>query len=223
MSPDEYVKLLRAEKNIYGRCPHCNDVFRLSEVKLTHGKEPPKDVLTSLRRVTGERDDLEQQLVDARQEQEVELDELRDEHESEIEALKERHETEIGVRVEKGLLGREKQIRQDAIARSRASGTGKVLERIAPVLTGFGHEIADVRSLFEPIDFVVFDGLRSSGRVTDITFVELKTGDAKLTPCERSILDTIDRGNVHWEEHRVPREKMRALLLGPPSIDRRRR
>ena len=31
------------ERNIFGRCPHCNEPFRLSEVKLTYGKEPPRD------------------------------------------------------------------------------------------------------------------------------------------------------------------------------------
>lgn len=46
----------KAEQRIFRRCPHCQDVFRLSEAKLTYGKEPPRDVLTRLKK---ERDQLE--------------------------------------------------------------------------------------------------------------------------------------------------------------------
>ncbi len=51
----------KAEQRIFGRCPHCQDVFRLSEAKLTYGKEPPRDVLTRLKK---ERDQLEQRVAD---------------------------------------------------------------------------------------------------------------------------------------------------------------
>jgi hypothetical protein len=38
------VGFYKHERSIFGRCPHCGEPFRLSEVKLTYGKEPPKDL-----------------------------------------------------------------------------------------------------------------------------------------------------------------------------------
>ncbi|OQW32995.1 MAG: hypothetical protein A4E19_06505 [Nitrospira sp. SG-bin1] len=78
------------EKNIYGRCPHCHEPFRLSEVKLTYGKEPPRDLLTLLKRdrdrIKEEWEQLEAQIEETEAEHEDVLDSLEMEHE---EALKE--------------------------------------------------------------------------------------------------------------------------------------
>lgn len=51
------LKFYKAEKRIFGRCPHCQEPLRLSEVKLTYGKEPPNDLLT---RMKSERERLEE-------------------------------------------------------------------------------------------------------------------------------------------------------------------
>jgi hypothetical protein len=44
------LQFYKTEQHIYGRCPHCQEPFRLAEVKLTYGKEPPKDQLRNSRR-----------------------------------------------------------------------------------------------------------------------------------------------------------------------------
>jgi hypothetical protein len=44
------LSFYKLERNIYGRCLHCSEPFRLSEVKLTYGKEAPRDVLAQLTR-----------------------------------------------------------------------------------------------------------------------------------------------------------------------------
>jgi len=76
------------------------------------------------------------------------------------------------------LVGKkEREIRKNAIARSRVGQLGKTLEKIAPMFPGFGHLPYDVRPIFDPVDFVVFDGYYQ-GDVTDIVFVEFKTAKA---------------------------------------------
>ncbi len=73
---------------------------------------------------------------------------------------------------------------------------GKVVERIAPSLPGFPLRSEDCRSLFEPIDYIVFRGLRSKGIVDAIEFVEVKSGKARLTPTQSGIRSLIERGKV---------------------------
>src|SRR6266540_3814781 len=103
----------KQEKNIYGRCPHCGEPFRLSEVKLTYGKEPPKDLLG---RMKLERDRLKEKLEDL----DAQIQDLSDDHEGELEALDQRWRDKCDVEIDRRLRKREREIRQDAIARSRA-------------------------------------------------------------------------------------------------------
>ena len=83
---------------------------------------------------------------------------------------------------------------------------GKVSEHIAPFLPGFRFNPRDIRFLGSPVDLVVFDGL-DSGDVTQIVFIEVKSGGAVLSQREKQIRDAIRRGEVKWEELRVDVDK----------------
>ncbi len=127
------LSFYKHERSIYGRCPHCSEPFRLSEVKLTYGKEPPRDLLARLKRdrdkVKEELEELEAQIEETEQEHESDLDSLKEEHEGEMSALEEHWQGKVENAVEKRLSSRVKEIRQDAIAKSRAGQLGKTLEK----------------------------------------------------------------------------------------------
>jgi len=191
----------KTEHRIYGRCPHCQQAFRLSEVKLTYGKEPPRDLLA---RMKNDRDKLQAELEALEQH----IDELEDKHDRDVRTVNERWHTRFDVEVDKRMSKRVKEIRQAAIAHSRAGQLGKTLEKVAPMFPGFGHHPADVRPLFDPIDFVVFDG-HYDQEVTDICFVEFKTGEGRLS--------AIQKRRVHFEEKRLSSSAVRALTEGKPA------
>lgn len=73
---------------------------------------------------------------------------------------------------------------------------GKVVEKIAPSLPGFPVQAGDCRSLFEPIDYVVFRGLSTSGRVDAVLFVEVKSGRARLSETQTQVRAAVERGRV---------------------------
>lgn len=75
---------------------------------------------------------------------------------------------------------------------------GKVVEKIATTLQGFPAAPGDCRSLFEPIDLIVFDGLATKGRVEAIHFVEVKSGAAKLNPHQKQIKQAVQDGRVEF-------------------------
>lgn len=93
---------------------------------------------------------------------------------------------------------REKAHRKDAIQRSAQTIRGKVAEQLAPYTLEFDFNPRDVRFLGSPVDFVAFCGL-SEGQVTDVVFVEVKTGRSGLTQRERQIRDAIEAGEVSYE------------------------
>lgn len=71
---------------------------------------------------------------------------------------------------------------------------GQVSENVLPFLSTFPYDPKRVRGLFQPIDLLVFND-------DEIVFVEVKTGDAKLTEKQRNIKRIIEEGRVRFEIH----------------------
>jgi predicted Holliday junction resolvase-like endonuclease len=95
-----------------------------------------------------------------------------------------------------------REVRRDAIRRSLAVVTGKVSEQLVPYWPQFPFQPRDARFLGAPVDFIVFDGL-SEGAVRRVVLVEVKTGEARVSPRERDIRDAVERGAVEWMELRI--------------------
>ena len=92
--------------------------------------------------------------------------------------------------------------REDAVARSRAVLSGQFSEQLAPYLPDFPYKPTEVRFLGKPIDFVVFKGMDEKN-ISEVVFVEVKSGDSQLSTHERTLKKAIEKGKVRWEEYRV--------------------
>jgi predicted Holliday junction resolvase-like endonuclease len=104
---------------------------------------------------------------------------------------------------------REKEIREERKAISRRSETatttiniGFILERIAPTMRDFRFERNDCRSLFDPIDYIIFEGLSKKNSVSKILFAEIKTGKARLNDHQKEIRALVERKQVTWETYK---------------------
>jgi predicted Holliday junction resolvase-like endonuclease len=91
------------------------------------------------------------------------------------------------------------QARQDAISRSRASLGGKFTEQLVPFFPDFAYDPTEVRFIGSPIDMVVFPGL-AQGDPQEIVILEVKTGNAQLTPVQKKIRQLVEDGMVRWDE-----------------------
>ena len=94
-------------------------------------------------------------------------------------------------------------IREDAAKRSRAVLGGHFSEQLAPYLPGFPYNPTEVRFIGKPIDFIVFKNLDKK-EPTEIIFVEVKSGNSKLSEIERRLKEIIKNKRVSWNEYRVP-------------------
>jgi len=88
----------------------------------------------------------------------------------------------------------EKEIRKDALTRSRAVIKGRLAEQFAPFFAGFGYDPHDARFIGDPVDYIVFDGYTKVKEGKEdvpikIVLVEVKTGKAGLTYEQRRILE----------------------------------
>ena len=104
---------------------------------------------------------------------------------------------------ERVLPGRLAAERDDAVKRSRAVLGGLAAEQLAPYLPDFPFDPTEVRFVGKPVDFVAFVGA-SSGKVEEVAFVEVKSGEATLNRVERSLRDAVSKGKVRWVEYRAP-------------------
>jgi predicted Holliday junction resolvase-like endonuclease len=80
----------------------------------------------------------------------------------------------------RGIALRERRRRATEGATQKAIdvNVGKILERIAAVCDGFGSVPRDCRPLFDPIDYVAFNGLALHGEVKSITFLDVRRAAA---------------------------------------------
>jgi predicted Holliday junction resolvase-like endonuclease len=79
-----------------------------------------------------------------------------------------------------------------------AVNIGKNLERALPTMKDFKWVVPDSKFLGDPIDLLVFNGL-SNGKVTSLSFVEVKSGKARLNSHQKSIRDAIEEHKVSYE------------------------
>ena len=194
----------RAARHLWGRCPCCGDLFRLSDVAISYGSEPPRDWLRRLQK--------QQEQVRTRQ---LDLEQQQDEVEALLQDLqlredeidrRERHvEQVVRERVRDVLKSKEevrgllKSARHEAVQRSRSTLLGHFFERLAPFLQKFDHDPRDMRPLMNPVDYVCFDGLTAGRQVERIVFIEIKAGMSRTTPVQKSVVEAVRGGRVGTE------------------------
>jgi hypothetical protein len=104
---------------------------------------------------------------------------------------------------ERGQAAGELAARGDAVKRSRAVLTGQIGEQLAPFFPAFPCDPADARFLGKPVDFIAFPGA-SEGAPREVVFIEVKSGDARLSAPERALKAAVEAGRVRWVEYRLP-------------------
>lgn len=77
-------------------------------------------------------------------------------------------------------------------------GVGKIIEKILPAYKEFKISLFDCRPLFEPVDYIIFNGATNMN-VDAITFLEIKTGKSRLNKHERMIRDAVVDKKLRYE------------------------
>ncbi len=95
--------------------------------------------------------------------------------------------------------------RREAIMKSRAILGGHFSEQLAPYLPDFDYLPTECRFIGKPIDFLVFKGMDEK-KINEVVFVEVKSGNSKLSDQEKNLKDTIEKKKVKFVEYRIPEE-----------------
>lgn len=98
-----------------------------------------------------------------------------------------------------------KRIKEIGTSKSQAGAQsvniGFILERLAPTMGSFRFNHNDCRSLFDPIDYVIFEGLSKNGAVNKVFFIDIKTGNARLNKRQKEIKTVIENKKVSFKKY----------------------
>ena len=73
---------------------------------------------------------------------------------------------------------------------------GQITERLVPFLNQFPYDPTRAQFLGQPIDYIIFQDDK-------IIFVEVKSGNSRLSKKQRLIKSNIEEGNVEFQEIRI--------------------
>ena len=89
---------------------------------------------------------------------------------------------------------------------------GKFSEHIATLLPHFPEDLkaSEARFIGDPVDFIFFKG-KDESNVSEIVFLEVKSGNSQLTEVEKQVREAIQQRKVTWHEYRVPMQITHSL------------
>ena len=95
-----------------------------------------------------------------------------------------------------------KKIKHATLRGSRNQILGEVYEKVLPVLPNFPYAPKDMVFVWKWCDYIIFDGL-TEWHLREVIFLELKSGNAVMTPNEKAIQNIVDRKRVRFTEYRI--------------------
>lgn len=93
-------------------------------------------------------------------------------------------------------------LRKESVEKSRQVLTGNFSEQLAPFMPDFPYSPTECKFLGKPIDLIVFKGLDKK-ETEEVIFLEIKSGESKLSSSEVKLKDAIKNKKVRWEEYRL--------------------
>lgn len=86
---------------------------------------------------------------------------------------------------------------------TKSVNIGLILEKLAPAMKGFRFYYNDCRALYSPIDYLIFEGLSQKGIVSNVRFIEIKTGNANLSNRQRQIRQAVMAKKIEWKNYEI--------------------
>jgi predicted Holliday junction resolvase-like endonuclease len=108
---------------------------------------------------------------------------------------------ELLSRKEEKLDEREEELREAARVKGRKRAL-QVIKRVDPVFTPRKLNPDDAKVLFHPIDYLVFNGMKS-GAVSNLILLDRKGATKQRIGVQNSVEKVIERGNYEWRTLRV--------------------
>ncbi len=108
-------------------------------------------------------------------------------------------------RAEELLEEQEEKIKEQAREKGRKQ-LPKLLKKCVPVICAHGYYPQDLKALFDPIDFVIFDGMNLKQDVKRVVLFDGPAHNKIREKVQTSIQKVIKKGNYEWHTVKLDEE-----------------
>ncbi|MEO0075254.1 MAG: Holliday junction resolvase-like protein [candidate division WOR-3 bacterium] len=74
----------------------------------------------------------------------------------------------------------------------------KLLRKCVPVICAHGYYPQDLKTLFDPVDFIIFDGMNLKDKVRKVVLFDGPPHDKRREKIQTSLKKVIKKGNYDW-------------------------
>tara|TARA_Y100000034_G_scaffold116401_1_gene154691 strand:+ start:282 stop:791 length:510 start_codon:yes stop_codon:yes gene_type:complete len=96
-----------------------------------------------------------------------------------------------------------RRLRSLAVARGRKAATIAFNKAISPKFKSLGFDLFDIKSILNPIDFVVFDGMNEKSSVNDVVFLSKSIKNPALNSIRQQVKKAITQKKYEWQVARI--------------------
>ena len=151
----ELIKFFTIQRQIFGVCTCCGEIFRLSDANVYIKKKPVPDWLDKFEKSN------------------VRLD-----------------KAEEKINLEEG------ETREIAREKGRAAAM-KTTKKIDPIFYPNKYNPDDVKVMFHPVDFVIFNGMKKND-ITNLVLFDREVKERNQKTLQKSIEKTVSKENYEW-------------------------
>lgn len=98
---------------------------------------------------------------------------------------------------------KEQGIRDKAAERGRKKVEEHICKMMCNEIVKLNFNPYDIKAIWHPVDFVVFDGMNNEDAIKDITFLSRKTEDSNLNKIRETIKECVENKKYEWMVARI--------------------
>lgn len=98
---------------------------------------------------------------------------------------------------------KEQSIRDEAAERGRKKAEKHICKLMCSELAKLKYNPYDIKAIWHPVDYVVFNGMNNKDEVDDVTFLSRKINDANLNKIRKTVKECVEHKKFEWAVARI--------------------
>jgi len=151
----ELIKFFAIQRQIFGVCTCCGEIFRLSDANIYIKKKPVPDWMDKFEKSDARLDKFEEK------------------------------------------INSEKVETKNIATKKGQAAALKITKKIDTIFTPNEYNPDDVKVMFHPVDFVIFNGMKEKD-ITDLVLFDREVKERNQKRLQKSIEKTVNKENYEW-------------------------
>jgi predicted Holliday junction resolvase-like endonuclease len=98
---------------------------------------------------------------------------------------------------------KEQDIRDKAAEKGRKKVEKRICKMMCSEIMQMKYNPYDIKAIWHPVDYVVFNGMNNKDKVSDITFLSRKNDDVNLNNIRKTVKECVENKKYEWMVARI--------------------